>query len=205
MCVVRGAWLQLGRELASLHSERGEELVDGARELLCTCRALVRECGARARKLLGHLRSIRSDVPKIEVGGIEQLQLPRRGIACRQHIGDARTVLLLEPVEEIAPLLDVAQALRIRFDLARVGTRRLRQLGSARKCRVEQLLPFAERGVDAQETRQDLLCLGEPGRVHRFFELARQAAELLGVGETFRLDVQRLVLADFRLGALDFE
>jgi len=73
MCLVCGAWLQLGRKLAALHSERGEELVDGPRKLLCTCGPLVRERGARARKLLGHLRSIRSDVPKIEVGGIEQL------------------------------------------------------------------------------------------------------------------------------------
>ena len=90
-------------------------------------------------------------------------------------------MLLLQPIQEIAPLLHGAQTLGIGRDVASVRPRPPGQLGSARERCVQQLLPLAERRVEAPQARQDLLSLGEPGRVDRLLELARQPAELLGV------------------------
>ena len=112
-------------------------------------------------------------------------------------------MLLLQPVQQIAPLLDGAQTLGIGLDVARVRARRLGELSGARERRVEQLLPRAHRGVDAQETRQDLLRLGEPGGVDCFLELAREPAELLGVRQPFGLHFECLILTELRLGTLD--
>ena len=112
-------------------------------------------------------------------------------------------MFLLQPKQQVAPLLHRAQALRIGFDLARVGARHLRQLGSARERGVEQLLPLADRRIDAQQVGQDLLRLGKSGRIDCFFQVARETTQLLGVRQPLGLDFQRLVFAEFRLGALD--
>ena len=112
-------------------------------------------------------------------------------------------MLLLQPKQQVAPLLHGAQALGVRLDFARVRAGRLRQLGRAGKRRVQQLLPFAEGGIDAEQARQDLLRFAESRSVHGLFQLARQAAQLLGVREALRLDVQRFVLSELGLGAFD--
>src|SRR6266851_463682 len=92
-------------------------------------------------------------------------------------------MLLLQAKQQVAPLLHGAQALGVRLDFAHVSAGRLRQLGRAGKRRVQQLLPFAKRGIDAEQTCQDLLRFAESHRVHGLFQLARQAPQLLGVRE----------------------
>ena len=52
---------------------------------------------------------------------------------------------------------------------------------------IEQLLPFADRRIEAQQVAEDPLRLGKAGRVHRLFQVARQTTQLIGVRQALRL------------------
>ena len=146
MCAVRRALCAGQRHLEppAFHAQRRQNLVHGATQLLGPSGTLrSQRCGG-ARKFVGGFHPIRADVAQVEIGGVEQLELARRGVARGQHIGNRRPVLLLQPKQQVAPLLHGTQARRVRFDVAGVGPRRLRELGSARERRVEQLLPLPE-------------------------------------------------------------
>src|SRR5260370_30779931 len=60
-----------------------------------------------------------------------------------------------------------------------------------------------ERRVEPLETREQLRGSRQPGGVERLLELARQPAELVGVGESRRLRLERLHLAELRRRAGD--
>ena len=96
-------------------------------------------------------------------------------------------MLLLEPKQQVASLLHGAEPFRVGLDVAGVGTRYLSQLRRAREGGIEQLLPFADRRIEAQQVAEDLLRLGEAGRVHRLFQVARQTTQLIGVRQALRL------------------
>jgi len=198
-----GEW-GVGRfETPTRHSQRGKDRIDGLGQLRRACPPLLAERRAGALELRGRGGTLVADVAQVQIGRVEQLQLARRGVARRQHVGQRRAVLLLQAKQQVTPLLDAGKALGIALERRGILARRLTQLLRVGERPIEEHLPPADRGVEPLQARQDLLCPSEPRGVHRLLQLARQPAQLVGVGEAFRLGLERFVLADLGRGLLD--
>ena len=94
---MRCASWQLGTELPALHTQGRQNFVHGPRQLLRTRDPLRRQRLRRARELGPCLLPIGRDGAQVEIGGVEQLELARRGVTRGQHIRDRGSMLLLQP------------------------------------------------------------------------------------------------------------
>jgi len=128
----------------------------------------------------------------------------RRSITGREDVRERGTVFLDEAEQHVAPLFDGAEPARVALDRRAVVTRGLRELLDMRERTVEQLLPLGHGRIETREAAEQFGRAREPRRVERLLELAGQAAELVGMGETLRLDLQGLRLPVPGRGALDF-
>src|SRR5207249_9717219 len=192
------------RESASLHAERREQRVDGAGQPFGTALPLGAERRARASEVRSGRLTLLGDVTQVQVRGIEELELAGGPIAGSQHVGERRTVLLGEAEQHVASLLDGAKALRVALDGGGVVLRGLGELRDVRERTVQELLPLGHRGIEPREASEQLGRAREAGGVERLLQLARQTAQLVGMGEALRFDLQRLYFAGLRGRALDF-
>ncbi len=110
----------------------------------------------------------------------------------------------VEAKQHVAALLQTSEPVRIGVDAAPVLAGRAGQLVGIGEGAVEQRLPGSGRRIEALQRREQLRRPGEPRRVERLVELARQPPQLVGVRQPLRFTRERVVLAHLGVRGADF-
>src|SRR6266571_6240606 len=197
-------WDQSYRESASVHAERREQRVHRGGQPFGAALPLGGERRARACEIRSGRLAQRRDVPQVQVGGIEQLELAGGAITCGERVGECGPVLLGEAEQYVASLLDGAKALRVALDGGGVVSRGLGKLRDVRERTVQELLPLGHRGIEPREASEQLSRARQARGIECLPELARLTTQLVSMGETFRFDLQGFYFAGLRCRALDF-
>ena len=149
-------------------------------------------------------------VCQIEIGGIEEVELPTVLPAGRQHRLHRLAVLLLQPVQEMPAPLDLGQPPRLFLDPLGVVAGLSGQLLDGGVGRVEQRPPLrhrpgieplqlAQRPLGFAQRRPDAGILAVEGGL----DPLGLAAQLAGMGEAVELLIHPLVLAGHQASRVD--
>ena len=213
--LLRPVRLRLGQrrhrrlELSSGQPQLRQELPDGAAESAGGFGALGGEFGRGVPEApLGRLSPGRQGA-QIGVGGVEQVELPRRSVAGGQHGIHAAAVLLGQLEQQITAALDLGQTGRVLGDVVRVLAGQPGELGEVGKGAVEELAPRGGLGVLAFQLGQRPVGLPEDAErpplvtVERLGEASGLFAEGAGVRQLAGLGLEPHFLARRELGVPD--
>ncbi len=141
---------------------------------------------------------------------LHRLQLLPRANSGRQHRLDRPSIFLLEPLDQVQPVLNLSLSVGIRFQLFGIVAKTLGEIfelnrrlhgllpaGAHRPIRLSQL---RKQTTDPSQSHQRPLLIGLYFRIRCF----GQFAEAMSMGQPLPFRLQRLFLIDQQYGLFDF-